>query len=123
MAYLCATMFTLSESNKMYICQEPTDMRMGVNCLSGKVRMAGMDPTDKSVYIFAGKSRQMLKILHWERGGYVLYYKRLEQGRLYSRLFKPDIRGFKPIRWDELVLLIEGISPNVHRRKRYQKRE
>lgn len=89
--------------------------------MCGKVRQGGGDPTDGKVYIFAGKTRKVMKLLHWERGGYVMYYKRLETGRLSPRLFPPDQHtGFREIRWDELVLFIEGISPNARRRKRFQ---
>lgn len=113
-------MFCLNENNRMYIWNASTDMRMGVNCLCGKVREAGMSPTSGDVFIFAGKSRKVLKILHWERGGYALYYKRLEQGRLYAHLFADGQGLFRPVRWDELVLIIEGISPHAPRRKRYK---
>ncbi len=62
-----------------------------------------------------------MKLLHWERGGYVVYYKRLETGRFSPRLFVPgEHAGFRRIRWDELVLFMEGISPGARRRKRFQ---
>ncbi|MDE5957888.1 MAG: transposase, partial [Muribaculaceae bacterium] len=38
-------MFNLNENNRIVMAQHPTDMRMGVNCLSGQVRMAGLDPS------------------------------------------------------------------------------
>ena len=63
-----------------------------------------------------------MKLLHWERGGYVMYYKRLEQGRFHPRIFMKNGIGFRSMRWDELVLLMEGISPRVARRKRYEHR-
>lgn len=62
-----------------------------------------------------------MKLLHWERGGYVMYYKRLEQGRIHPRIFLRQGTGFRSMRWDELVLLMEGISPKVARRHRYTK--
>ena len=74
------------------MAQHPTDMRMGVNCLSGQVRMVGLDPSNGDVYIFVGKSRQVMKILHWEHGGYVVYYKRLEEGRFHPRIFSASGR-------------------------------
>lgn len=80
-------MFNLNENNRIVMAQHPTDMRMGVNCLSGQVRMVGLDPSNGDVYIFVGKSRQVMKILHWEYGGYVVYYKRLEEGRFHPRIF------------------------------------
>ncbi len=51
-------MFNLNESNRIVMAQHPTDMRMGVNCLSGRVRLVGLDPSNGDVYIFVGKSRE-----------------------------------------------------------------
>ena len=67
------------------MAQHPTDMRMGVNGMCGQVRKVGLEPANGDVYIFVGKSRTTMKLLHWERGGYVMYYKRLEQGRFHPR--------------------------------------
>ena len=100
--------------------QHPSDMRIGINGMCGKVRSAGLNPTSGEVYIFVGKTRKVMKILHWERGGYVVYYKRLEQGRFHPKIFLKEDEGFRSIRWDELVLLIEGISPRAARRHRYE---
>ena len=117
-------MFNLNEKNLFFISNAPTYMRVGVNARCGKVRQAGGDPTDGRVYAFAGKTRKVMKLLHWERGGYVMYYERLETGRLSLRLFSSDLHiGFREIRWDELVLFIEGISLNARRRKRFQASE
>lgn len=113
-------MFNLNESNRMFMSQHPTDMRMGINCLSGQVRQVGLDPTNGDVYIFVGKSRKVMKILHWEYGGYVMYQKRLEKGRFHPRIFLRQGVGFRSMRWSELVLLMEGISPKVARRQRYE---
>lgn len=113
-------MFNLNENNRIVMSQHPADMRMGVYCLSGQVRQVGLDPTNGDVYIFVGRSRKVMKILHWEHGGYVMYYKRLEQGRFHPRIFLRQGIGFRSMRWSELVLLMEGISPKVARRHRYE---
>ena len=115
-------MFNLNENNRIVMAQHPSDMRMGVNCLCGQVRMAGLDPSNGDVYIFVGRSRKVMKILHWEYGGYVVYYKRLEEGRFHPRIFLRQGVGFRSMKWSELVLLMEGISPKVARRHRYEKR-
>ena len=116
-------MFNLNENNRMVMSQQPTDMRIGVNGMCGHVRRVGLDPTNGDVYIFVGRSRRIMKLLHWERGGYVMYYKRLERGRFHPRIFLREGIGFRSMRWDELVLLMEGISPKVARRHRYQRVE
>ncbi len=64
-----------------------------------------------------------MKLFHRERGGYVMYYKRLERGRFHPRIFLRQGGGSRSMRWDELVLLMEGISPRVARRHRYIKEE
>jgi hypothetical protein len=70
-------------------------------------------------YVFFNKSRTTMKLVHWERGGYVVYYKRLERGRVSHKLFMKEGVGFRSLRCDELVLLLEGISVGIRRRKRY----
>lgn len=80
-------MFNINENNRIVMSQHPTDMRKGVNCLCGQVHQDGLGPTNEDIYIFVGCSRQVMKILHWEHGGYVVNYKRPEQGRFHPRIF------------------------------------
>ena len=80
-------MFSLNENNRIVMARYPCDMRMGVDAMCGRVRMVGLNPAGGDVYVFVGKSRKVMKILHWERGGYTMYYKRLEQGRFHPRIF------------------------------------
>ena len=87
-------MFNLNEGSRIVIAQHPTDMRMGVNGMCGQVGKVGLDPSNGDVCLFVGKSRTTMKLLHWERGGYVMYYKRLEQGRFHPRIFLRQGIGF-----------------------------
>lgn len=114
-------MFNLNETNRILMSQNPSDMRIGINGMCGRVRSVGLDPTNGDVFVFVGRTRKVMKLLHWERGGYVMYYKRLEQGRFHPQIFQRGGNGFRLMRWDELVLLMEGISPRVARRKRYER--
>lgn len=113
-------MFNLNENNRLLMSMNATDLRKGASRLCGEVRRVGLEPSDGSVYVFVNVSRKVMKLLHWERGGYVVYYKRLERGRFHPRIFLKSGIGFRSMRWDELVLLMEGISPGVARRRRYQ---
>ena len=112
-------MFNLNENNRIVMARHPAYMRMGVNCLVGQIRMLGLDPANEDVYVFVGRSRKVMKILHWEFGGSVIYYKRLEQGRFHPKIFMRQGVGFRSMKWSELVLLMEGISPKAARRHRY----
>jgi len=66
----------------------------------------GKEPCSGDVFVFLNKTRTHLKLLHWERGGFVLYYKRLEQGTFSVPVFK---EGENCMSWSQLVLMIEGI--------------
>ena len=113
-------MFSLNESNKYMVYGSHVDLRKGVEPLSGLVRMMHLSPTDGSVYVFLNRSRNRMKLLHWERGGYVIYYKRLEQGRISLKVFRsPSAPQFYSLRWDELLLFMEGVYPSAARRKRF----
>ncbi|NLA63481.1 MAG: IS66 family insertion sequence element accessory protein TnpB [Bacteroidales bacterium] len=112
-------MFSLNENNRYLVCLQGVDLRKGVDGLCGLIRCLSLSPTNGDVYVFLNKTRTTLKLLHWERGGFVIYYKRMERGRISHKIFIKEGVGFRAIRWDELLLFIEGISPKTKRRKRY----
>lgn len=112
-------MFSLGESNRYVVYVRGVDLRKGLDGLCGLIRHLSLSPSNGDVYVFFNKSRTTMKLLHWERGGYVVYYKRMERGRVSHKIFLKEGVGFRSLRWDELVLLLEGISPGIKRRKRY----
>lgn len=78
------------------------------------------NPTNGSVYIFINKLRNKAKLLHWQGGGFVLYYKRLEQGSFELPIYD-DTTASLTLDYSQLVLLIDGVSiTNIKRRKRYK---
>lgn len=114
-------MFSLNSSNHYYLYRGVCDMRKSFNGLSGLVRSElGGDPTGGDVFVFINRRRTLIKLLHFEPGGYVLYYKRLEQGSFSL----PEIRGSQSLlTWPDLVLMIEGIQVQNSRQKlRYQRK-
>ncbi|GAB1414936.1 IS66 family insertion sequence element accessory protein TnpB [Paludibacter sp.] len=112
-------MFSLNEGNRYVVCLCGVDMRKGLDGLCGMIRYLSLNPTNGDVYVFLNKTRTTMKLLHWERGGYIIYYKRMESGRVSHKIFSAGAVEFRTIRWDEIVLYIEGISPKIKRRKRY----
>ena len=94
-------------------------MRKSFDALSGLVRNElQRDPASGEVYVFVNRSRNCIKLLHWESGGFVLYYKRLEQGTFASPRMQA---GSGVLKWPELVLMIEGIQVKSSTQKvRYQ---
>lgn len=90
-------------------------MRKSFDGLSGLVSAKmGRNPTSGEVFVFIGRRKDAIKLLHWENGGFVLYYKRLEKGTF--ELSKTTTEGNSlPISWPSLVLLIEGIRVEKYR--------
>lgn len=65
--------------------------------------------------IFLGKDLSRIKLLVWETGGFVLYYKRLEAGTF---ALPQSGKGSISLTYSELCLLIEGVEVEVTRRRR-----
>jgi transposase len=117
-------MFALGTINKFRLYNTATDMRKGFDGLCGLVRNTlNEDPTNGSVYIFINRTRNKIKLLHWQSGGLVLYYKRLESGTFELPHYDENA-GALALDYTQLVLLIEGISLEgaIYRRKRYKER-
>jgi transposase len=95
-------------------------MRKGFDGLSGLVQSKmGSNPTDGSVYIFINRRRDRMKMLVWEPGGFMMYYKRLEQGT-FDLPQKSGESGKIQISWEILAMLISGIKTvKIIRKKRY----
>ncbi len=112
-------MLSLPSSVRIYLLLGPTDMRKGFDGLSGLVRASGLDLFSGHLFVFISRRANRAKILTWERGGFVLWYKRLEQGRF--RVPAPDDdSGRLHLAPDQLTLLLEGIDlSSVRRPKRW----
>lgn len=108
-------MLSLTSSHRYFLYGKPCDMRKSFDSLSGIVRSElDKDPVSGEVFLFLNKPRNRLKLLHWESGGFVLYYKRLEKGT-----FTPPVQGIENgcVSWSDLVLMIEGVQVIKSRQK------
>ena len=99
-------MFSLGSSHRFHLYDGHCDMRKSFDGLCGLVTSAMQrQPTSGEVFVFLNRTRTHIKLLHWEHGGFVLYYKRLEQGT-----FPIAKRKAGELSWSDLVLMIEGIQ-------------
>lgn len=75
------------DCQKIYIYTESVDMRKAIDGLSAiLVENFNRNPQNGDLYLFVNRMRNKIKILFWDKNGFVLYYKRLEQGRFnYSK--------------------------------------
>ena len=95
--------------NQVYLVSGITDMRKAINGLSLIVsEQLGHDPFDGSVFVFCNRQRNKLKILYWERNGFWLYYRCLEQGKFQWPTEKRESTQALTLR--ELQWLLDGLS-------------
>jgi len=67
---------------QVYLASRFVDIRKSINGLSALVKEGfELDPFQEAYFVFCNKNRNKVKILHWDRNGFWLYYKRLERGR------------------------------------------
>ena len=102
-------MLNLPSAGKIYLAAEPTDMRRGFDGLSAMVTSRGQDVYSGHLFAFISKRRDRVKILYWDRGGFVLWYKRLERGRFRLPLIAPDA---KTVQLDagQIAMLVDGVD-------------
>ena len=106
---------------RLWLALEPTDMRCGFDRLAERVRVViGEDPLSGHLFIFRSRRGDRLKILHWDRDGFVLWYKRLEEG--VFKLPRPEgTEQVLELRASELAMILDGIDVSrLKRLPRYQ---
>lgn len=104
-------MLTLPPSVRIYVSTESVDMRRGHDGLAAIVRSSGWDVNlfDGHLFVFLGRRFDRVKILFWDRGGFVLYYKRLERGRFRLPRVTADAKVMN-LGAGELAMLLDGID-------------
>jgi len=111
-------MLNVSPQIAIQVYAQPADMRKGIDGLSGIVRSEfEADPTDGSLFVFINRRRDRMKILHFDGGGFWLYYRLLEAGTFEE--LKPR-RGANHVSLDgtQLSMLLSGVSLVAAQRKR-----
>ncbi len=114
-------MLTIGSTRKIYVYRKPADMRCGIQRFSGIVREAlGADPTDGSLFVFINRRRDRLKILHFDEGGFWLYYRVLEAGTFEMPAGPADQTAVE-MDHTQLAMLLSGVSlaASLRRRKRF----
>jgi transposase len=112
-------MFSITAA-RYFLYREATDIRRGFDSLSGMVsRQLGQDPRSGDVFIFVNRQRNRIKLLRWEPGGFVLFYKRLEKGT-FEMPASLNSDNKLILDYGELAMLITGITlRNARKRKRF----
>ena len=103
------------------MASEPTDMRRGFDGLSALTRsVIGADPMSGHLFVFINRRKDRIKILAWDRTGYLLLYKRLERGTFRIAVEPEAGRRHVEVDSGELTLMLEGLDlRNARRQKRW----
>ena len=111
-----------STALRIWLATAPTDMRCGFDRLAERARsVTGQDPLSGHLFLFRSRNGDRLKILYFDRDGYALWYKRLEEGTF--KLPRPDgSAGSVELRGSELAMILDGIDlSSVKRGRRYRR--
>jgi transposase len=113
-----------SAATRIWLATAPADMRCGFDRLAELAQVVtNQNPMDGHLFLLRSRGGDRLKILLWERDGFVLSYKRLEEG-----VFKmPRIEGAAKsveLRASELAMLLDGIDlRSVRRTRRFSRKK
>ena len=110
-----------ASATRIWLCPGPTDMRRGFDRLAEQSRqVTRRDPRSGHLFVFRSRRGDRLKVLYWDRDGYALWYKRLEEGTF--KLPKPNAgQAAVELRASELAMILDGIDlASVKRVPRYR---
>lgn len=105
---------------RIWLAVEPADMRCGFDRLAElAASVIGQEPRSGHLFLFRSRGGDRLKVLYWDRDGFALWYKRLEEGTF--RLPRAEAGAASvELRASELAMLLDGIDlRSVRRLKRF----
>ena len=99
-----------AQAARIWLATEATDMRCGFDRLAERVRgVIGQDPLSGHYFVFRSRRGDRLKILVWDRDGFLLWYKRLESGVFKLPRVAEGARSME-LRASELAMILDGID-------------
>lgn len=110
------------QAARIWLAASPVDMRCGFDRLAELARtVTGQDPFHAHLFLFRSRRGDRLKLLQWDRDGYVLWYKRLEMGVFKLPRIKSGAASIE-LRPSEFAMLLDGIDMSrVKRMPRYER--
>jgi transposase len=115
---------SLPPSVRLFIATQPVDGRKGADSLMAMVReVFAHDPLSGHLFIFFSRRCERVRIVYWDRNGYAMWTKRLEQGRFRPSFDAAGSMSARAIEAAQLALIIEGIDlAGARHRPRWQPR-
>src|SRR5437879_12098023 len=117
-------MVSLPSSGRIWLAAQATDLRKSFDSLAELVRQQlQADPLSGQMFVFRNKRSDRVKLLYWDEDGFVIVYKRLEEGT-FRFPAASDGQGSVRLRAADLAMLLDGVDwQNVKRSKRYRRPE
>ncbi len=116
-------MIHLPASVRVYLCLAPCDMRKSFDGLHTLVRdHLELDAFSGHLYLFFSRRKDRLKVLYWDRDGFAIWAKRLEQCSYAMPAAEPGARRVE-MTSEELAALLSGIDFTSARRSRRYRRK
>ena len=114
-------MLSLPPSVKVFLCAKPTDMRRSFDGLAAMTEaVLKQDPFSGHLFVFRNRRGDRLKVLYWDRGGYAIWYKRLEEGLFRMPYCEGDSAELDA---SDLALILDGFDIDLaERRPRFNPR-
>jgi transposase len=111
-----------AQSARIWLAAEAADMRCGFDRLAERVKtVIGQEPLSGQLFVFRSRRGDRLKILAWDRDGFVLWYKRLEAGVFKLPKVEAGARSVE-LRASELAMMLDGIDmARLKRVARYER--
>lgn len=95
-------------ADHIYIVCGHTDMRKSIDGLAAIIqRQFQLDLFSSSAFLFCGRRRDRLKVLLWEEDGFLLLYKRLENGKFTWPRNEQEVRD---LTHEQYIWLMQGLS-------------
>ena len=113
-------MLSLPAAVRIWLATSATDLRKSFDTLAEVVRQQlRADPLSGQLFVFHNKRGDRVKLLYWDEDGFVILYKRLEEGTFR---FPTAGTASVQVRAAELQMLLDGVDlDSVRRRRRYQR--
>ncbi len=103
-------MLTIPGPGRIFIGRNPVDMRKSIDGLMSVVQEElREDAYSGHLFVFLSRRADRVKILAWDKGGFVLFYKRLERGQFKVPLIGKDTMAVE-IDATQLAMLLDGIE-------------
>jgi len=98
----------ITVAENIYIAVGYTDMRKSIDGLATIVQeQFQKDPYESAIFVFCGRKCDRIKVLMWEQTGFILLYKRLENGKFQWPRNEAELQ---PITWQQFDWLMSGLK-------------